>query len=146
MRILLALLVAVSVLGLMGPTRQTNQGYTGFIAGGTRIVTTAGATHSPTGIDLYGTWHIYTNAGVDVTLPTAVAGMNACFYDADGGAVVILDAAAGDEIILDGAGVAVADAIDSAGDVGDFVCLMTPDGTNWYTTVHEGTWVDGGAD
>ena len=146
MRILLALLVAVSVLVLMGPTRQTNQGYTGFIAGGVRPIVTAGATHSPTGLDMYGAWHIYTNAGVDVTLPTAVAGMNACFSDANGGAVVILDAAAGDEIILYGTGVTVADAIDSAGDAGDYMCLVTPDGTNWYTTAFSGTWVDGGAD
>lgn len=146
MRYFIVAVACVLCLMLLGVTQQQEQSYTGIRTGGQRLVVTPGATHSPTGLDMYGTWHIYTNAGVDVTLPTAVAGMNACFSDADGGAVVILDAAAGDEIILYGTGVTVADAIDSAGDAGDYMCLITPDGTNWYTTAFSGTWVDGGAD
>ena len=103
-----------------------------------------------------GSWHIADNAtganDVDYTLPTAVAGMSACFYDNGGGdGGIIIDAAASDEILLDGTGVGVAEAIDSpgvagAGANGDFICLLAIDATNWITLGRSGTWVDGGAD
>jgi len=91
--------------------------------------------------------HYCTNAaGCDVTLPGAAPGLNACFYDGNGGGTVILDAAAGDAINLDGISVGTADAIDSAGNVGDFICLLAIDASTWVTLGRSGTWVDGGAD
>jgi hypothetical protein len=120
---------------------------TGTIRGQVHIVTTSITTDSPSADEMRGSMHIATNAsGCDYTLPTAVAGMSACFYDYNGGGVVTLDAAAGDEIILNGTGVGVADAIDSAGDVGDFICLLAIDATDWITLGRSGTWVDGGVD
>ena len=131
---------------------------TGFRANRNVVVTT-GDTASPTCNQLKGTMHIADNAtaanDVDYTLPeisTCLVGANACFYDngaGDGG--IIIDAAAGDEILLDGTGVGVADAIDSPGVAGtgangDSICLLAIDNNTWITLNRTGTWVDGGAD
>lgn len=85
------------------------------------------------------------------SLPTAYPGLRGCFYDngeGDGG--IIVDASAGDEIILDGTKIGVADRIDSpgvagAGANGDMICLHAIDATYWVTHSRSGTWVDGGA-
>jgi hypothetical protein len=42
--------------------------------------------------------------------------------------------------------VGTADAIDSAGNLGDFICLLAIDTTTWINLGRSGTWVDGGAD
>jgi hypothetical protein len=131
----------------------------GTIRGNKDIVVTVGDTDSPSAAEMRGTWHIADNAtaanDVDYTLPeisTIGTGANACFYDnGGGGGGIIIDAAAGDEILLYGAGVGVADAIDSpgvagAGANGDYICLVAIDSTYWITTDFSGTWVDGGAD
>ncbi len=120
---------------------------TGVIQGATQVAVTAGSTASPLASQMLGTMNYYTSgSGVDVTLPGAAAGLSACFYDANGGGVIILDAAAGDQIVLDGAGVGTADAIDSAGNLGDFICLLGIDSSTWINLGRSGTWVDGGAD
>ena len=78
--------------------------------------------------------------------------MTACFYDNGAGTGgIIIDASASDEILLNGTGVGVADAIDSPGVAGDgangdFMCLLAIDATYWVTLGSSGTWVDGGAD
>lgn len=129
---------------------------TGTIMGAINIVTTTDGTESPTAAQMYGTMfiadHATATSDTDYTLPSAVAGMCACFYDNGGGAGgIIIDAAAGDEIILDGAGIGAADALDSPGVAGDgangdFICILAIDATNWITLGKSGTWVDGGAD
>ncbi len=128
---------------------------TGTIRGMVDVVTTTGDTDSPAADDMRGTMHIADNAtatnNVDYTLPTAVAGMSACFYDNGAGTGgIIIDANTGDEILLNGTGVGGADAIDSPGVAGDgangdFICLLAIDATNWITLGRSGTWVDGGA-
>ena len=134
----------------------TNFATTGDITGAINIVTTTDGTESPTAAQMYGTFFIADNAtaanDTDYTLPTAVAGMSACFYDngaGDGG--IIIDANTDDQILLNGTTVGVADAIDSpgvagAGANGDFICIFAIDATNWITLGASGTWVDGGAD
>jgi hypothetical protein len=78
--------------------------------------------------------------------------MAACFYDNGAGTGgIIIDAASGDEILLNGTGIGAAEAIDSPGVAGDgangdFICLMAIDATYWITLGRSGTWVDGGAD
>jgi hypothetical protein len=129
---------------------------TGTLRGKVNIVVTTGDTDSPTAGEMLGTLHIADNAtaanDVDYTLPTAVLGMSACFYDNGGGdGGIIIDASAGDEILLNGTGVGVADAIDSpgvagAGANGDYICITAIDATSWVTLDFSGTWVDGGAD
>ncbi len=120
---------------------------TGTIKGGVDIVATTTTTDSPSADEMRGSFHTSNNAsGTDYTLPTAAAGLNACFYDLNGGGVITLDAAAGDEILLNGSGVGVADAIDSPGAIGDFICLVALDATNWLTVGRSGTWIDGGVD
>lgn len=120
---------------------------TGTIQGATSVGVTASSTASPLASQMLGTLYYYTSgSGVDVTLPAVSAGLSACFYDANGGGVITLDAAAGDQIVLDGVGVGTADAIDSAGNLGDFICLLGIDSTSWINLGRSGTWVDGGAD
>jgi len=63
----------------------------------------------------------------------------------------VLDAAAGDDILLYGTSNGVAQAIDSpgvaaAGANGDYICITAIDDTYWVTTDFSGTWVGGGAD
>jgi len=129
---------------------------TGTILGAINVVITTDGALSPSAAQMYGTMFIADHAtattDTDYTLPGAAAGMSACFYDNGGGTGgIIIDAAAGDEILLDGTGVGVADAIDSPGVAGDgangdFICIMAIDATYWITLGRSGTWVDGGAD
>ena len=121
--------------------------FSGTLLGGVSVNTIPTTTASPPAGTLLGYMTICTNAaGCDITLPAAAAGQNACFRDGNGGGVVTIDAAAGDEIELDGVGVGVADAIDSAGAKGDFICILAIDATTWVSLGRSGTWVDGGAD
>jgi len=129
---------------------------TGTISGAIPVIVTTDGSESPTAAQMNGSFFVADHAtaanDTDYTLPTAVAGMCACFYDngaGDGG--IIIDAAASDEILLNGTGIGAAEAIDSpgvagAGANGDFICLLAIDATNWITLGSSGTWVDGGAD
>jgi hypothetical protein len=129
---------------------------TGSISGGVKIVVTTDGSESPTAGQMYGTAfiadHATATSDTDYTLPAAAAGMSACFYDNGAGTGgIIIDAAAGDEILLNGTGIGAAEAIDSPGVAGDgangdFICLLAIDATSWITLGQSGTWVDGGAD
>ncbi len=120
---------------------------TGTIQGATSVTTVGTSSATLVAAQMLGTFYYYTSGtGIDVTLPAASSGLSSCFYDANGGGVVTLDAAAGDQIVLDGVGVGTADAIDSAGNLGDFICLLAIDSTTWINLGRSGTWVDGGAD
>ena len=121
--------------------------FTGTIQGLVATTLVAASTHSPNASALGGGLFQCTNAsGCDVTLPTAVSGYNACWYDNNGGGVITIDAAAGDLIILDGVPQPTAEAIDSAGARGDFICILALDATNWVTLGRSGTFIAGGAD
>lgn len=122
--------------------------FTGTLQGAVAVTSVSGTTATLLSTTTIGSLYYCTNAaGCDITLPTAAAGLNACFYDGNGGGVVVLDAATGDKICLDGVcPVGTAEAIDSAGNIGDFVCILAVDSTNWVTLGRSGTWVTGGAD
>ncbi len=121
--------------------------FSGTLQGLVAATLVTATTHSPTGSSLRGGFFQCTNAGgCDVTLPTATTGYNACWYDNNGGGVITLDAAAGDVIILDGVPQPTAEAIDSAGARGDFICILALDTTNWVTLGRSGTFIAGGAD
>lgn len=99
-----------------------------------------------TGAD--GEWRINNDDDViKYTLPPALAGLTVCFYDhAANGQVISINPDDGtDEIYLNGVSVGAGDEIDSAGDRGDFVCLLGLDGDTWVTLGMSGIWVDGGA-
>jgi hypothetical protein len=120
---------------------------TGTIQATTAVTTVGTSSATLVNVQMLGTFYYYTSGtGIDVTLPGAEPGLSSCFYDANGGGVITLDAAAGDQIVLDGVGVGTADAIDSAGNLGDFICLLAIDTTTWINLGRSGTWVDGGAD
>lgn len=110
----------------------------------TLITSTA---NSPTSSTLRGGLFQCTNAGgCNITLPTAVSGYNACWYDNNGGGTIIIDANTSDEIILDGVPIGPADAIESEGNRGDFVCILAIDATSWVTLGRSGTFTDIGPD
>lgn len=124
-----------------------NAAFTGTLQGAVSVTAVSGTTATLLSTTAIGGLYNCTNAaGCDITLPAAAAGLNFCARDSNGGGVVTIDAAAGDEIELDGVGVGVADAIDSAGAKGDFICLLALDGVTWASMGRSGTWVDGGAD
>jgi len=83
---------------------------------------------------------------IDFTLPGAAAGLVVIFYDIGGGVITIDPVDGTDTIYLNGTSVGAGDAIDSPGDVGDFICLMAIDATRWVTVGRSGTWIDGGVD
>ena len=83
---------------------------------------------------------------IDFTLPGAEAGLVVLFYDIGGGVITIDPVDGTDTIYLNGTSVGAGDAIDSPGDVGDFICLMAIDDTRWVTVGRSGVWTDGGAD
>lgn len=121
--------------------------FTGTLQGAVSVTAVSGTTATLLSTTAIGGLYSCTNAaGCDITLPAAAAGLNFCARDSNGGGVVTIDAAAGDEIELDGVGVGVADAIDSAGAKGDFICLLALDGVTWASMGRSGIWVDGGAD
>ena len=127
----------------------------GTILGGVKIVTTTDGSETAAAADLYGTIYVADNAtaanDTDYTLPGAVAGMSACFYDfgaGDGG--VIVDPEDSDVIWFNGTALTAGYALDSpgvagAGPDGNFICMVALDITNWVVTGWSGTWVDGGA-
>ena len=129
--------------------------HTGTLRGAIAPIITTDGSEEPTAAQMYGTVfiadHGTATSDTDYTLPTAAAGMSACFYDNGAGTGgIIIDAAASDEILLYGTGVGVADAIDSPGVAGDgangdFICIYAIDATYWITLGSSGTWVDGGA-
>ena len=124
-----------------------------------RVVVTTGDTDTPTTGEHKNTMHVADNAtatdDTDYTLreiSTIGIGARVCFYDNGGGdGGVIVDAAAGDDILLYGASNGAANAIDSpgvagAGANGDYICLLAIDANTWVTLDFSGTWVGGGAD
>ncbi len=112
----------------------------------TDIITTTDTSLVLTAVMLGGSMHISNNAsGTDYTLPTAVAGMNACFYDINGGGVITVDANTDDLFLLDGTALSTGFAIDSPGAIGDTICIVAIDNVTWITLNRSGTWIDGGA-
>ncbi len=128
---------------------------TGTIRGAVNVVVTTDGALSPTAAQMYGTMfiadHATATSDTTYTLPAAVAGMSACFYDNGGGTGgIIIEIDGSDVIILDGLALDAGDTIDSPGVAGDgangdFICLLAIDATNWITLGRSGTWVDGGA-
>lgn len=82
----------------------------------------------------------------DYTLPGAALGETVCFYSLYARVVTIDPVDGTDTIYLNGSSVGAGDAIDSAGGVGNLICLMAIDNTRWITLGQIGVWVDGGAD
>ena len=81
---------------------------------------------------------------IDYTLPAAEAGLVVVFYDIAGGVITIDPVDGTDTIYLNGTSVGAGDAIDSPGNVGDFISLMAIDDTRWVTVGRSGVWLDGG--
>jgi hypothetical protein len=128
-----------------------NTGSIGFVTTGTisaavPTLLTTGTTFSPTGTQVYGSAHHFNNAAVvTITLPAAVAGMNACFIDFDTTAILTIDIDGADQFLLGSTALAAGNTVDSPGDLGDFICVLALDAQYWMVLGKQGTWVDGGA-
>jgi hypothetical protein len=112
------------------------------------VTITAATTLSPTADDLTNGRFIANHAsGTDYSLPAVDAGIDPCFYDLDGTVGITIDAEASDRIRLpDGTlldpGYSIVSTTANA--IGDFICLLGIDGTNWVSLSSSGTWTDGG--
>lgn len=93
----------------------------------------------------YGSLHVNGSTPIDVTMPGAEAGLNACWH-LDGTAMVTLDSATGDSWHINGSTLATGEAIDSPQVAGSELCFVAKDNDTWIVTNRVGTWVDGGAD
>ena len=117
----------------------------GDLTGGVPVLSkssayTVGTTNAVEG---YGSVFFVTAAAV-ITLPTAVGGMSTCVYSTTANTVSV-KANTGDIIWLDGVTTDAGDKISSASAVGDFVCVIAVDATNWRTLGRSGAWTDTGA-
>jgi hypothetical protein len=118
---------------------------TGDIMGGVNISSKTAATYT-VGTDdsheSYGTLFINgDNDAIDFTLPSAVAGMSACFMQGQGvsGAITV-QPNTGDYLVVDGVRGTAATDYDSSGDGGDKLCVIAMDATDWIVTSESGTW------
>lgn len=85
--------------------------------------------------------------GVEFDLPTAVSGLEACFYDNNGDTGILLHANTGDDMRLpDGTLIGVANKMisTSANVIGDFMCILAISDALWVPLENQGTWTDGG--
>jgi hypothetical protein len=81
------------------------------------------------------------NDAIDFTLPSAVAGMSVCIFQANGvsGAITI-QPNTGDYLLKDGSrGTAATDYV-STGDGGDAICVCAISADDWLITRESGTW------
>lgn len=122
--------------------------FTGTLQGLVAVTLIAASSSSPTADSMRGAMFFCTNgSGCNVSLPAAVAGMNACFYSTTSGTIILdPDVASSDEIRLDGALLGDGVVIDSAGAPGDFVCILAANANEWVTLGRSGTFVESGAD
>lgn len=120
---------------------------TGNITGSMSVTLDTASTISLSASDCLNATRINNDADpIDYTLAAAAAGLIVLFYDIGGG-IITLDPVDGtDTIYKNGSSVGAGHAIDSPGNVGDFVALMAIDDTRWITIGMSGKWVDGGAD
>jgi hypothetical protein len=122
----------------------------GTVQGSVLSNVTTGTSMTP---DMHGEMH-YADPADETTLttynlPSAVVGMNACFYDNGNGAVgggtglVNINPNTGDRIVLDGTAGTAAISIESSGPDGEFVCLHALDAEYWIVLGKSGTWAVG---
>jgi hypothetical protein len=111
---------------------------------GLKAITTHSATEAATAATMYGNVHLVTG-NYTITLPTAVAGMNAKFCSTTA-AVFYIDTAAGDKWILAGTATDDGDKIGSPGSAGDCVDFVSHDAAvGWMTMFMNVVFVDSGA-
>lgn len=86
------------------------------------------------------------NDVIDYTLPDAEEGLYCIFYSRHAAVITIDTFDANDTISLDGTDLTAGNAIDSAGDKGDYILLSATGDSLWMSLGRSGTWVDGGTD
>jgi len=125
---------------------------TGTITGRVPMIT-IGSERSLTAAECHGGFVMITAAGT-YSLPAAATagyGSTVCIYVRDASETVVIEVDDSDKINLNGTALDAGDTIDSAGNAGDFICLISTtdaDGSGtdgWRTLGRSGTWTDGGA-
>lgn len=121
----------------------------GTIRGSVPTVVTTDGTEDATMLgEMYYADHATAASDTTYTLPAAVVGMSACFYDdGEGAGGIVLDPEAGDRIMLNGTRASVNENINSpgvagAGANGDYLCLHAKDADVWVSVGSSGTWVE----
>jgi hypothetical protein len=121
---------------------------TGNLLGAVNVSSKTAATYTvgtDAATESYGTLFVNgDNDAIDFTLPSAVAGMSACFVQAQGvsGAITV-QPATGDYLVVDGVQQAnPATDYTSTGDGADKLCIVAIDATNWIVTSETGTWAE----
>jgi hypothetical protein len=118
---------------------------TGAVMGGVHISSKTAATYTVGTDDAnesYGT--LFVNGdddAIDFTLPSAIAGMSACFMQGQGvsGAITV-QPNTGDYLVVDGTRGTAATDYASSGAGGDKICVVAVDATDWIVTTEQGTW------
>ena len=118
---------------------------TGDIMGAINISSKTAATYTVGTDDAhesYGTLFINgDNDAIDFTLPSAVAGMSACFMQGQGAAgAITVQPNTGDYLVVDGVRGTAATDYASSGAAGDKICIIAMDATDWIVTSESGTW------
>lgn len=81
------------------------------------------------------------NDAIAFTLPSAVAGMSACFEQGQGAsAAITVIPAAGDYLVKDGVRGTIATGLVSGGTGADRLCVIARDNTDWQTRIGGGAW------
>jgi hypothetical protein len=118
---------------------------TGAIMGGVNISSKTAATYTVGTDDAnesYGT--LFVNGdddAIDFTLPSAVAGMSACFMQGQGvSSAITVQPNTGDYLVVDGTRGTAATDYASTGAGGDKICVVAMDATDWIVTTEQGTW------
>jgi hypothetical protein len=142
---LISVLCVVSLLLLVGLTRQTNKSYTGIASGGTQVVLLEAATYTAgtgAGSEAWGGLLVNNdNDVITVTLPSAVAGMNVCVANGNTvTAALTVDCDGSDAFVLDGVAGADGAHMASAGAAGDIICVTAISASQWLATFDTGTW------
>ena len=83
------------------------------------------------------------NDAIDFTLPSAVAGMSACFVQGQGVAgAITVQPNTGDYLVVDGVRGTIATDYTSGGEGADKLCVIAADATDWIVTSEIGTWAE----
>jgi hypothetical protein len=120
---------------------------TGNLLGAINVSSKTAATYTvgtDAATESYGTLFLNgDNDAIDFTLPSAVAGMSACFVQSQGAAgAITVQPATGDYLVVDGVRGTAATDYTSSGAGADKLCVIAADATDWIVTSETGTWAE----
>jgi hypothetical protein len=123
---------------VIGTATGTSLALTGILTAAVSVESTGSTSHTVTAAE--GQWLMADETGTTtITLPGASQGASVCIYSTTAQTVNV-SPVAGDDITINGAVQAAAKDIISPGAIGDFVCLLGENATNWRALGLSGAW------